>query len=199
MQSFFEDHSPARRQSLDTGWRNYPRPELHAISEKGRCAATSSRGGSCRRRPTDPRRLGRGATLPRCDVPQTPRIPQRTVALSPPGTHRFPRRGFYFSEAAGGFSVTPDSSPKGFLPLSVLPSFGIASAALGFVLAWPSAFANRLPIAIASAFSAAPNSGVALSCEAHRAENLPALVASFAHKAAVLFEQRVTLPQSEPH
>jgi hypothetical protein len=92
-QSFFEDHSPTRRQSLDTGWRNYPRPELHAFIEKSHCAAASSRGGSCRRRTTDPQRLGRGATLPRCDVPQTPPIPQRTVALSPPVTHRFPRRG----------------------------------------------------------------------------------------------------------
>src|SRR5208283_5940874 len=95
IQSFFEDHSPTRRQSLDTGWRNYPRPDLHAFIEKSHCAATSSRGGSCRRRPTDPQRLGRRATLPRCDVPQTPPIPQRTVALSPPVTHRFPRRGNY--------------------------------------------------------------------------------------------------------
>src|SRR5208283_137248 len=93
IQSFFEDHSPTRRQSLDTRWRNYPRPELHAFIEKSHCAATSSRGGSCRRRTTDPQRLGRRATLPRCDVPQTPPIPQRTVALSPPVTHRFPRRG----------------------------------------------------------------------------------------------------------
>jgi len=90
-----EENSPTRRQSLDTGWRNYRRPELHAISEKGRCAATSSRGGSCRRRPTDPQRLGRRATLPRCDLPQTP-LPQSTSALSPPVTHRFPRRGFLF-------------------------------------------------------------------------------------------------------
>jgi hypothetical protein len=29
----------------------------------------SSRGGSCRLRPTDPQRLGRGATLPRCHLP----------------------------------------------------------------------------------------------------------------------------------
>jgi len=95
IQSFFEDHSPTRRQSLDTGWRNYPRPELHAFIEKSHCAATSSRGDSCRRRPTDPQRLGRSATLPRCDVPQTPPIPQRTVALSTPVTHRFPRRGYF--------------------------------------------------------------------------------------------------------
>jgi hypothetical protein len=33
LQSFSEDHSPTRRQSLDTGWRNYPRPELHAFIE----------------------------------------------------------------------------------------------------------------------------------------------------------------------
>src|SRR5206468_6770566 len=88
---------PALRQSLDTGWRNYPRPELHAFSEKSRCAATSSRGGSCRRRPTDPQRLGRGSTLPRCHLPQTPSLPQSTSALSPPVTHRFPRRGFFLS------------------------------------------------------------------------------------------------------
>jgi hypothetical protein len=72
---------------------NYPRPELHAFCEKGCCAAASSQGGSCRRRPTDPQRLGRGATLPRFDLPQTPSLPQPTSALSPPVTHRFPGRG----------------------------------------------------------------------------------------------------------
>src|SRR5664280_3756904 len=36
-----------------------------------------------RRRPTDLQRLGRGATLPRFDLPQTPPLPQSTPALSP--------------------------------------------------------------------------------------------------------------------
>src|SRR5664280_2692545 len=36
-----------------------------------------------RRRPTDLQRLGRGATLPRFDLPQTPPFPQSTPALSP--------------------------------------------------------------------------------------------------------------------
>jgi hypothetical protein len=47
---------------------------------------------SCRRRPTDPQRLGRGATLPGCDLPQTPQLPQPTSALSPPITHEFHER-----------------------------------------------------------------------------------------------------------
>jgi hypothetical protein len=58
------------------------RLELQAFSEKGCCAATSSRGGSRRRRLTDPQRLGRGATLPRCDLPQTPPLPRSTSALN---------------------------------------------------------------------------------------------------------------------
>ena len=91
------DTSKTIRRHVDNLWilggENYPRPELHAFIEKSRCAATSSRGGSCRRRTTDPQRLGGRATLPRCDVLQNPPIPQRTVALSPPVAHRFPGRG----------------------------------------------------------------------------------------------------------
>jgi hypothetical protein len=34
-------------------------------------------------------------------VPQTPPIPQRTVALSPPVTHRFPRRGINICAMSG--------------------------------------------------------------------------------------------------
>jgi hypothetical protein len=67
--------------------------DLNYTPSLGKVAATSSRGGSCRRRPTDPQRLGRGAALPRCDLPQTPPLPQSTSALNPPVTHRFPRRG----------------------------------------------------------------------------------------------------------
>src|ERR1019366_2383300 len=70
-------------QSLVAGWRNHPRPELHPCSEKGRCPAPSARCGWGRRRPTDLQRLGRGATLPRFDLPQTSPLPQSTPALSP--------------------------------------------------------------------------------------------------------------------
>ena len=45
------------------------------------------------RRPADPQRLGRGATLLRLNLPQTPPLPHSTSALSPPVTHKFPRRG----------------------------------------------------------------------------------------------------------
>jgi hypothetical protein len=40
---------------------------------------------------------GPGATLPRCDLPQTPPLPQSTSALNPPVTHRFPRRGIIWA------------------------------------------------------------------------------------------------------
>jgi hypothetical protein len=93
IESLPEDHWPARGQPLDARWRNHSRLELHTFFEKSRCAATSSRCGSCRWRPTDPQRLGRGATLLRRDLPQTPPLPQSTSALSPSVTHRFPRRG----------------------------------------------------------------------------------------------------------
>src|ERR1700730_16719189 len=92
-ESLPEDHSPARGQPLDARWRNHSRLELHPFFEKSRCAATSSRCGSCRRRPTDSQRLGRGTTLPGCELPQTPPLPQPTSALSPPITHEFHERG----------------------------------------------------------------------------------------------------------
>src|SRR6516165_7254103 len=42
LESFPENDSPARGQSLAAGWRNHPRAELHPCSEKGRCPETSS-------------------------------------------------------------------------------------------------------------------------------------------------------------
>ena len=91
IESLPEDHSPACGQPLDARRRNHSRLELHPFFEKSRCATTSSRCSSCRRRPTDPQRLGRGATLPGCDLPETPPLPQPTSALSPSITHEIPR------------------------------------------------------------------------------------------------------------
>src|SRR5260370_35579532 len=78
------------------GWKNLRLLESTLFPEKGCCEAISSRGGSCRGGPTHPQRLGRGATLPRCHLPQTPPLPQSTSALNPPVTHRFLRRGVLF-------------------------------------------------------------------------------------------------------
>jgi hypothetical protein len=61
---------------------------------------------------------------------------------------------FCFSKDAIEFSVTLDSYSKGFLPLSVLAPFCLASFVLCFVFARPSTLADRSPIAIASAFPA---------------------------------------------
>jgi hypothetical protein len=92
-ESFPQDHSPARGQPLAAGWRNHPRPELRSFSEEARCPQTSSRCNRSQWRPTDPQWLGRGAVLPRFNLPQTPPLPQSTATLSPPLTHKFLRRG----------------------------------------------------------------------------------------------------------
>jgi hypothetical protein len=103
IESFPEDHSPARGQPLDAGWRNHPRPPLRPFSKKDDCRPTSSQRDPRGRRPADPQRLGRGATLARFNLPQTLPIPQSTSALSPPVTHKFPGRGTFF-EACSAFT-----------------------------------------------------------------------------------------------
>src|SRR5664280_439656 len=61
-----------------------------------------------RRRPTDLQRLGRGATLPRFDLPQTPPLPQSTPALSPktptnPSDEACNKESTVVSETGGGY------------------------------------------------------------------------------------------------
>jgi len=100
---------------------------------------------------------------------------------------------FCFSKAAIEFSVTLDSYSKGFLPLCVLAPFCMASFVLCFVLARPSTFADRSPIAIASAFPATPNPRLVSPCETNRTEDDSAFVANLAGEESVLREKLVAL------
>jgi hypothetical protein len=100
---------------------------------------------------------------------------------------------FCFSEAARGFSVTPDSYAKGHLPLCVLPSFSLASIVLCLVLARPTTLADCSPIAIASAFRATPNPRLVSPRESNRTEHDSAFVANLAGEESVLREKLVAL------
>lgn len=65
----------------------------HSWDRKETCRqATPSRGDSCRRRPADPQQVGRGATLPRCDLPASSTAFSGNLTAEPTVTRRFPRR-----------------------------------------------------------------------------------------------------------
>ena len=71
--------------------------------------------------------------------------------------------------------------------------------AVGFVFARASAFAKHSPISIPSALPAAPNAGIGLPREVHRAENSAAMITAFLCVAAMLGQQSVALLKGEQH
>src|ERR1017187_638268 len=93
---FEKNHPKTRRQHVAARRRDHPRPERRPFFEKGRRGNPHPQCDPRRRRPLDSQRLGRRTTLLRLHLPEVLPLPYPDSALSPPVTHRFPRRAHFF-------------------------------------------------------------------------------------------------------
>src|ERR1017187_4470314 len=114
-----KNHPKPRRQYVAARRRDYTRPERRPFFEKGHCRNTYPQCDPPGRRTADPQRLGRRAALLGLHLPEVPPLPQSTPALSPPVTHRFPRRAkaarslrFFSAPPTSGSPSSSETLPR---------------------------------------------------------------------------------------